>query len=278
MTKINPPVTVVTPFKNGTIGNLQKRKNSSSGITFDLKAAFDGMVKAGALERTNKTFSKEDGIAMFNKLNEIHKKHGYSTDYSNMKKGQEYSYTGAEFQALAEAAGYRVKGGNYNTQDVASLAKGGNLFNQKLSVTSTKLENVKIDNLPTNEPAKWLKPQSYDITQFKKSTATVNGEKKLVYTAPDGSKYTSVSGADLVLINKVKSGNLFHKAEYETSLSNEEYQKLTANTEYATDNVPNPKAKAKENTTQTIAQNILPNPTEQTPENNSTTGIKGTLA
>ena len=58
MTNINTRVTV-TPFKNGTIGNLQKRKNSSSGITFDLKAAFDGMVKAGALERTNKTFSKD---------------------------------------------------------------------------------------------------------------------------------------------------------------------------------------------------------------------------
>ena len=29
------------------------------------------------------------------------------------------------------------------------------------------------------------------------------GEKKVVFTAPDGSKYTSVSGADLVLINKI---------------------------------------------------------------------------
>ena len=102
------------------------------------------------------------------------------------------------------------------------------------------------------------------------------GEKKVVFTAPDGNKYTSVSGSDLVLLNKVKSGNLFHKAEYETSLSNDEYQKLTANTEYATNNVPNPKAK--DATTQTTAQNILPSPTEQTPENNSTTGMKGSLA
>ena len=267
MTHINNNTQVtVTPFKNGAIGNLQKRKNSSSGITFDLKAAFDGMVKAGVLARTN-NFSKEDGKAMYDKLNEIHQKHGYSTAYLKMKAGQKYSYTGDELKALAEAAGYK---------DVASIVKGGSLFNKE-PVTSTKL-NVNIDNLPTNKPANLLKPGSYDITTFKKSTATVNGEKKLVYTAPDGSKYTPVSGDNLVLINKVKSGNLFHKAEYETCLSNEVYKKLTENTVYATDNVPNPKAKAKENTTQTIAQNILPNSTEQTPEDNSTAGMKGILA
>ena len=99
------------------------------------------------------------------------------------------------------------------------------------------------------------------------------GVKKVVFTAPDGNKYTSVSGSDLVLLNKVKSGNLFHKAEYETSLSNDEYQKLTANTEYATNNVPNPKAK--DATTQTTAQNILPNQTAPSTANKPTSEMKG---
>ena len=99
------------------------------------------------------------------------------------------------------------------------------------------------------------------------------GEKKVVFTAPDGNKYTSVSGSDLVLLNKVKSGNLFHKAEYETSLSNDVYQKLTANTEYATNNVPNPKAK--DATTQTTAQNILPNQTAPSTENKPISEMKG---
>lgn len=108
MTQISSQV-AVTPFKNGVIGKLQKRKNSSSGITFDLKAAFDGLVKAGALERTNKSFSKQDALAMFNKLQEIHKKHGYSTNFTQMQEGHEYSYSSAEYQALAEAAGYKLK-------------------------------------------------------------------------------------------------------------------------------------------------------------------------
>lgn len=100
----------VSPFENGAIENLQKRKTGKSGITFDLKAAFDGLVKAGALERKDKTFTKKDALAMYNKLQEIHKKNGYSTDFNKMKAGQEYTYSAADYQALAEAAGYSLKG------------------------------------------------------------------------------------------------------------------------------------------------------------------------
>lgn len=99
----------VTPFENGFRGELQKRKNSKSGITFDLKAAFDGMVKKGALERNGEDFSKKDALAMYNKLVEIHKKHKYSTNFTKMQEGLEYTYSADEVKELAEAAGYKLK-------------------------------------------------------------------------------------------------------------------------------------------------------------------------
>ena len=86
-----------------------------------------------------------------------------------------------------------------------------------------------------SSPKKWLQPGSYDLKQFSCSTEYVNDEKRKVYTDMDGNKYVSVSGADLVLLDKVKSGNLFHKARYQMSISHEDYRKLTSGTVYEID-------------------------------------------
>lgn len=97
--------------------------------------------------------------------------------------------------------------------------------------TASRSHDVKLEN----KPAKWLKPGSFDIKQFSASKEYVNGEKQNVYTDMNGNKYVSVSGADLVLLDKVKSGNLFHKARYQTSISFEDYKNLTKNTVYEID-------------------------------------------
>ena len=85
------------------------------------------------------------------------------------------------------------------------------------------------------EPEKWLRPGSFDINMFSRSSAYVDGEKRIVYSDENGNKYVSVSGADLVLLDKTESGNLFRKARYTTSLSKNEYENLTKDTAYRFD-------------------------------------------
>lgn len=106
MVRINK-TSMATPFSNDAILDLQKRKKGPSGITYDLKAAFDTMAKKGLL-KTDGKFTKQEAKALYNKLVEIHKKHKYSTNFTKMNKGETFEYTAQEYIELAEAAGYSL--------------------------------------------------------------------------------------------------------------------------------------------------------------------------
>lgn len=114
-------------------------------------------------------------------------------------------------------------GSNTSIQNSGKLAQTTNNKKQeKIVINFPRTEQSK----QQDEPAKWLRPGSYDINLFSKSTEYVGDEKRIVYTDENGNKYTSISGADLVLLNKVKSGNLFHKARYQTAIPKSEYENL----------------------------------------------------
>ena len=99
----------VEALNQGYSVQLKKRGKHSSGITFELKNIFAEMQKEGTLKDIDgKGFTKKDATNLYAELNKIHKQTDRARNYTKMKAGQKFTYTAAEMQAMAKAAGYAI--------------------------------------------------------------------------------------------------------------------------------------------------------------------------
>ncbi len=92
---------------------LQNRGPKLSGITWELKSIFTKMAEDGLISDTDsKGFTEQDALNLYKKLDEIHKRKNFDTNYTKMQVNQEFDYTADEMKELAKAAGYEIVQGN----------------------------------------------------------------------------------------------------------------------------------------------------------------------
>ena len=105
----NMAINGVEALNQGYSVKLKNRGKNSSGITFELKNIFAEMQKEGSIrDLDGKGFTKKDAANLYAELNKIHKQTNRATNYTKMKVGQKFTYTAAEMQAMAKAAGYEI--------------------------------------------------------------------------------------------------------------------------------------------------------------------------
>lgn len=97
-----------------------KARGKQSGITFDLRDAFQDLEKKGMLKDLKKDgFTKEDALNLYNELDKIHQERQLNRDYKKMAQGSKFDYSEAEVRRLANAAGYQT----YETLDVKQICQ-----------------------------------------------------------------------------------------------------------------------------------------------------------
>lgn len=152
-------------FKNGFTIKLENRGSNSSGITFELKSIFEDMARKGLIkDKDGKGITKREVFNMYQKLNEIHKTTGKSTDYTKMQVGQEFKYTAQELKQLAEASGFEISSTSekpVEEENISTPSEPSDVDTKNYEVTLPEV--VIVGKKPSKDTAE-AKPQKPETT------------------------------------------------------------------------------------------------------------------
>ena len=113
-----------------------------------------------------KGFTKKDAANLYAELNKIHKQSDRARNYTKMKAGQKFTYTAAEMQAMAKAAGYAiVRPSNDNEEPpIEDEQNQGNIQDDEQAAKEAleaKKQETTITQLSVIEKIKHTKQTSY---------------------------------------------------------------------------------------------------------------------